>query len=104
MPETKTMELLCRAKAAQSTDQAVSKQDAVNWGAALLVEIRRSKETFSFLFYLICLINLESWSLQAVMSLTLSQNNDSLLLCSCPSFEFLPPPSTLDICAFIVYS
>lgn len=52
MPETKTMELLCRAKAAQSTDQALSKQDAVNWAAALLdVEIR-SKETFPHLFYL----------------------------------------------------
>ena len=50
VPETKTMELLCRAKAAQSTDQALSKQDAVNWAAALLdVEIR-SKETFPYLF------------------------------------------------------
>ena len=106
MPETKTMELLCRAKAAQSTDQALSKQDAGNWAAALLdVEIR-SKETFPYLFLPYAVLRYytrsyesSSWDvLDSVAEQRFSfafRHVFVMFSIFCPPCEFLPPSEAL---------
>lgn len=124
VPETKTMELLCRAKAAQSTDQALSKQDAGNWAAALLdVEIR-SKETFPYLFYLMPYYviiqdhtpykpwKLESSSWDVLDSVAEQRFSFAfrhvfvMLSIFCPPCELLPPSEALwsTLHMFIVHS